>query len=51
MTSKKLQAEKINLRPEGNISNVEERISTIYEKIRKMDKRSNQQERNTQQGN
>lgn len=48
---KKLQAEKINLGPEGDISNVEERISTVYEKTSKMDKRSNQHGRKTQQGN
>lgn len=51
MTSKKLQAKKINLRPKGNNSSVEERISTIYEKTSKMDKRSNQHGRKTQQGN
>lgn len=47
VTNKKLQAEKINLGPEGDISNVEERISTAS----KMDKRSNQHGRKTQQWN
>lgn len=51
VTNKKLQAEKINLGPEGDVSNVEERISTVYEKTSKMDKRSNQHGRKPQQGN
>lgn len=51
MTKKKFQGDEINLSPEGNISNVEEGISTMYEKISNMDKRSKQHRRKTQQGN
>lgn len=48
INDQKLVIYEINLRPEGNISTVEERICIVYEKISNMDKRSKQLERKIQ---